>query len=116
LVAVTLAVIAMSLATITGTHGTTTVHAQSILNTAASQDCTGGNYTCNFCAVNPGTAACQPASGSAAMLGAEAMFNGAADIAAADAQSNVGSARTFCPGQAWLLIGQSMNLPMYLGC
>jgi hypothetical protein len=116
LVAVTLAVIAMSLATIPGIHSTASVHAQSVLNTAASQACTGGNFNCNYCTLNPGTAACSPSTTSAATLGAEAVYNGSADIANAQAASNVGSARTYCPGVAWLLIGQSQNLTMYISC
>jgi hypothetical protein len=116
LVAATFAVIAMTLASITGIHSTTTVHAQSPLNTAASQDCLGGNFSCNYCAVNPATPACSPSTMSAAMLGAETILNGTADIASNQAQSNVGSARSFCPLTAWLLIGSSVNLVNYVSC
>jgi hypothetical protein len=114
LVAVTLAMVTMSLATMTGIHSATTVHAQAVLNTAASQDCLGGNFSCNYCTLNPATAACSPQSGTAAMIGAETIMNGTADIASADAQSNVGSARSYCASNAWNLIGSSTNMVNYL--
>jgi hypothetical protein len=115
-IATAFGVIAMALAIVPGTHQTATVHAQAVLNDWASTDCTSGNFNCNYCSLNPATAACSPNAGTAAQLGATAAMTAAPGIGDAQAAYNVGSARTYCPNPGWYLIGSSVNLTNYLGC
>ncbi len=117
--ALTLGIVAIALTLIPGTHSTArSAQAQSVLDKAAKSACIGGNFSCNYCAPNPATDACQPSGASLAESGAPASANSAPIIGSAEAAAVVSNAWIRCPA-GWVSIGQSQNLSMSLsgaGC